>query len=269
MASLDPEPPSSNEVDYPRRAAEPPGPTLDPELAESLFTAVMEEIEWQAGVYGYALQTLLYFGIRPEVVLKKAVAMEEALRADRPGYLYAGSRGREREDARRSFIDQARVIQARALTQLGDIEAAGALFEELATGSRRSFTLAEYGRHLLREDRLPEALDAFVEATAFRGWYRPAAVETAEAIGLSEDAVEERLAVRGPAVERELELRELGQRIEREAPEFAIGGPERVRVAAERPRGEDRRAQVLGDVVRPVHRGVPALRRAPEDVRGR
>ncbi|MDE2943181.1 MAG: TlpA disulfide reductase family protein [Gemmatimonadota bacterium] len=221
MASLDPEPPSS-EVDYPRVAAEPPGPTLAPELAEPLFTAVMEEIQWQDGVYGSRLQTLLYFGIRPEIVLEKGVAMEEALRADRPGYLYPGSHGREREDSRRSFIDQARVIQARALTQLGEIEAAGTLFEELARESRRSWTLAEYGRHLLREDRLPEALDAFVEATAFRGWYRPAAVETAEAIGLSEDAVEERLAVRGPAVERELELRELGQRIEREAPEFAI-----------------------------------------------
>ncbi|WP_419949071.1 redoxin domain-containing protein [Candidatus Palauibacter sp.] len=221
MASLDPGP-SSSEVDYPRVAAEPPGPTLDPDVAESLFTAVMEEIRWQDGVYGSRLATLLYFGIQPEVVLEKAVAMEAALRADRPGYLYAGSRGQERETSRKSFIDQARVIQARALTQLGEIEAAGALLEELATESRRSWTLAEYARHLLRENRLPEALDAFVEATAFRGWYRPAAVETAEAIGLSEEAVEERLAVRGPAVERELEQRELGQRIEREAPEFAL-----------------------------------------------
>ncbi|WP_419163935.1 redoxin domain-containing protein [Candidatus Palauibacter sp.] len=221
IASLDPEP-SSSELNYPRIAAEPPGPALDPEVAESLFTAVMEEIQWQDGVYGSRLATLLYFGIRPEVVLEKAVALEEALRAHRPGYLYPGSRGQERETSRRSFIDQALVIQARALTQLGEIEAAGALFEELATESRRSWTLAEYGRHLLREDRLEEALDAFVEATAFRGWYRPAAVETAAATGLSEEAVEERLAVRGPAVERELELRELGQRIEREAPEFAL-----------------------------------------------
>ena len=221
MASLDAEPPSS-EVSYPRVAPEPPGPTLDPDAAESLFTAVMEEIQWQDGVYGSRLNTLLYFGIQPEIVLEKAVAMEEALRADRPGYLYAGDRGQERETSRKSFIDQARVIQARALTQLGEVEAAGALLEELATESRRSWTLAEYGRHLLREDRLAEALDLFVEATAFRGWYRPAAVETAEAIGLSEEAVEERLAVRGPAVEKELEMRELGQRIEREAPEFAL-----------------------------------------------
>ena len=221
LASLDPEP-SSSELNYPRVAAEPPGPTLDPELAESLLTAVTEEIQWQDGVYGSRLATLLYFGIRPEVVLEKAVALEEALREHRPGYLYPGSRGQERETARESFIDQARVIQARALTQLGETEAAGALFEELATESRRSWTLAEYGRYLLREDRLAEALDIFVEATAFRGWYRAAAVETAEAIGLSEEAVEERLAVRRPAVERELELRELGQRIEREAPEFAL-----------------------------------------------
>ena len=221
MASLDPEP-SSSEMNYPRVAAEPPGPALDPDVAESLFTAVMEEIQWQDGVYGSRLATLLYFGIRPEVVLEKAVALEEALRAERPGYLYPGSRGQERETSRRSFIDQARVIQARALTQVGEIEAAGALLEELATESRRSWTLAEYGRHLLREDRPAEALDAFVEATAFRGWYRPAAVEAAAAIGLSEEAVEERLAVRRPVVERELELRELGQRIEREAPEFAI-----------------------------------------------
>ena len=221
MASLDPEP-SSSEVSYPRVAAEPPGPTLDPDAAESLFTAVTEEIQWQDGVYGSRLNTLLYFGIRPEVVLEKAVAMEEALRADRPGYLYAGSRGQERETSRKSFIDQARVIQARALTQLGEIEKAGVLLEELATESRRSWTLAEYGRHLLREDRLPEALDAFVEATAFRGWYRPAAVEIAETIGLSEEAVEERLAVRTPVVERELEQRELGQRVEREAPQFTL-----------------------------------------------
>ena len=221
MASLDPEP-SSSELNYPRVPAEPPGPTLDPEVAESLFTAAMDEIRWQDGVYGSTLATLLYFGIQPEVVLEKAVALEEALRAGRPGYLYPGSRGQERETSRRSFIDQARVIQARALTQLGEIEAAGALLEELATESRRSWTLAEYGRHLLREDRPAEALDAFLEATAFRGWYRPAAVEAAAAIGLSEEAVEERLAARRPPVERELELRELGQRIEREAPEFAL-----------------------------------------------
>ncbi len=155
-------------------------------------------------------------------MLERAIALEEALRADRPGYLYAGSRGQERETSRLSFIDQARVIQARALTQLGEIEAAGALFEALATESRRSWTLAEYGRHLLREGRREEALDVLVEATAFRAWYRPAAVETAEAIGLSEEAVEERLAVRTPVVERELEQRELGQRIEREAPAFAL-----------------------------------------------
>ena len=221
LASLDPSP-SSSELSYPRTEAEPSGPTLDPDLAESLFAAVMEEIQWQDGVYGSRLATLLYFGVRPDVVLEKAVAMEEALRADRPGYLYAGSRGQERETSRTSFIDQARVMQARALTQLGEIEAAGALFEELATESRRSWTLAEYGRHLLRKDRPAEALDAFVEATAFRGWYRAAAVETAEAIGLSEETVEERLAVRRPVIERELELRELGQRIEREAPEFAL-----------------------------------------------
>ncbi len=221
LASLDPSP-SASELNYPRAAAEPPGPTLDPDLAESLFTAVMEEIQWQDGVYGSRLPKLLYFGIRPEVVLEKAVALEEALREDRPGYLYPGSRGQERETSRKGFIDQARVMQARALTQLGETEAAAALFEELATETRRSWTLAEYGRHLLREDRLAEALDLFVEATAFRGWYRDAAVETAEAIGLSEEVVEERLAVRRPAVERELELRELGQRIEREAPEFAI-----------------------------------------------
>ena len=221
MASLDPEP-SSSELNYPRVPAEPPGPTLDPEVAESLFTAAMDEIRWQDGVYGSTLATLLYFGIQPEVVLEKAVALEEALRAHRPGYLYPGSRGQERETSRRSFIDQARVIQARALTQLGEIEAAGALLEELATESRRSWTLAEYGRHLLREDRPAEALDAFLEATAFRGWYRRAAVETAAAIGLSEEAVEERLAARRPPVERELELRELGRRIEREAPEFAL-----------------------------------------------
>ncbi|WP_420462597.1 redoxin domain-containing protein [Candidatus Palauibacter sp.] len=221
MASLDPEP-SSSELNYPRVPAEPPGPMLDPEVAESLFTAAMDEIRWQDGVYGSTLATLLYFGIQPEVVLEKAVALEEALRAHRPGYLYPGSRGQERETSRRSFIDQARVIQARARTQLGEIEAAGALLEELATESRRSWTLAEYGRHLLREDRPAEALDVFVEATAFRGWYRGAAVETAAAIGLSEEAVEERLAARRPPVERELELRELGRRIEREAPEFAL-----------------------------------------------
>ncbi len=221
LASLDLEP-SSAELDYPRVAAEPPGPALDPELAESLFTAIMDEIRWQDGVYAQRLATLLHFGIRPEVVLEKAVAMEEALRADRPGYLYAGDRGRERETSRGSFIDRARVMQARALTQIGEIEAAGALLEELATESRRSWTLAEYGRHLLREDRPAEALDAFVEATAFRSWYRTAAVETAEAIGLSEEAVDERLAVRRPVVEEELERRELGERIEREAPEFAL-----------------------------------------------
>ncbi len=221
LASLDPEP-SSSELNYPLVAAEPPGPALDPDAADALFIAATEDIQWQNGVYGSRLLTLLYFGIRPEVVLEWAIALEEDLRADRPGYLYAGSRGREREESRRGFIDQARVIQARALTQLGEIEAAGTLLKELATESRRSWTLAAYGRHLLREDRPAEALDVFVEATAFRGWYRPAAVEAAAAIGLSADDVEERLAIRQPVVAEELERRELGARIEREAPAFAL-----------------------------------------------
>ena len=220
-ASLDPEP-SSSEVNYPWVRAEPPGPMLAPEVAESLFTAAMEEIQWQDGVYGYRLLTLLYFGIEPEVVLEQAIALENDLERNAPGYLYPGSRGREREEARRSFIDQARVIQARALTQLGEVEAAAALFEEVAAESRRSWTLAEYGRHLLRQGRSTEALDALVEATAFREWYRPAAVEAGAAIGLSEDAVEERLAARRPVVAEELERRELGERLEREAPAFAL-----------------------------------------------
>ncbi len=58
MASLDPAP-SSDELNYPLGAAEPPGPALDPEAAESLLSAALEEIRWQDGVYGYTLLTLL------------------------------------------------------------------------------------------------------------------------------------------------------------------------------------------------------------------
>ena len=205
-------------------AAEPPHEPLDPEVAGELFDAAMEVVRWrQGGTQFSVLGGLLYFGIEPQAVLGAAVEMEEDLRAHGPGYLYAGLRGDERERARRGAIDVARILQARALTQLGEIEAAGELFEQVATESRGETTLGEYGRHLLRTDRPAEALDAFVEAIAFGGSrYRPLADEAAAAADLSPETVEERLAARRPDVEEEMERRELGDRLEREAPAFAL-----------------------------------------------
>ncbi len=204
-------------------AAEPPGPALPPELAAPLFDAVMEVIRWQNGSQVRALNSLLYFGVRPQAVLEKAIAVEEALRADRPGYLLASLRGDERETERQQTIDLARITQARAFTQLGEIEASGRLFEELASQSRGIATLGEYGRHLLRTARPREALDALVEVIALGGsGFRPLAEEAAAAAGLSPETIDERLALRRPAVEKEMERRELGERLQREVPDFAI-----------------------------------------------
>lgn len=205
-------------------AAEPPHEPLDPEVAGELFDAAMEVVRWrQGGTQFSVLRGLLFFGIEPQTVLREAVEIEEDLRAHGPGYLYAGLRGDERERARRGAIDVVRILQARALAQLGEIEAAGELFEQVATESRDETTLGEYGRHLLRTDRSAEALDAFVEAMAFGGSrFRPLAEEAAAAADLSPEAVEERLALRRPVVEEEMERRELGDRLEREAPAFAL-----------------------------------------------
>lgn len=203
-------------------AAEPPHAPLEPDVARRLFAASMDVVRWREGVFS-ALRGLLYFGIEPQVVLEAALAIEEDLRAHSPGYLYPGLRGDARERSRQDYIDVARILQARALTQLGETGAAGELFEQLANESRDANTLGEYGRHLLRTDRPAEALDAFVEALAFGGSrYEPLADEAAAAAGLSPATVEERLAVRRPIVEEEMERRELGQRIDREAPQFAL-----------------------------------------------
>ena len=204
-------------------AAEPPGPTLDVEAAGQLFDAVVEVIRWQNGRQVSALNSLLYFGIRPRAVLEKAIAIEEALREDRPGYLFAAYRGDKRDKERQKAVDLARISQARALTQMGESEAAGRLFEKLANQSRGSATLGEYGRHLLRMDQPAEAVDALVEAIAFGGsGFRPLAEEAAEVAGLPLETIDERLAHRRPAVKEEMEREELGERLEREAPDFAI-----------------------------------------------
>ena len=212
-------------------ASEPPGPALDAPVAEQLFDAAMDVLvwrfAWESGGHLEALRSLLYFGVEPRAVLEEAVRLEEALRADRPGYLFAGYQGDERERARQLEIDRARVLQARALTQLGEIEAAGELLQALATRSRRTSTLGEYGRHLLRADRPQEALTAFVDAIAFGGSaLRSLAEEAAAATGLSPDAIagtiDQQLAVRRPVVEEERVRRELGARLELEAPDFAI-----------------------------------------------
>ena len=203
-------------------AAEPPHAPLDPEAAEQLLDASMAVVRWREGVFS-ALRGLLYFGIEPRAVLDAATAIEGDLRAHSPGYLYPGLRGDERERSRQTLIDRARILRARALTQLGEIEAAGELFEQVATESRSEATLGEYGRHLLRTDRPAEALDALVEAIAFGGSrFEPLAEEATAAADLSPETVEERLAVRRPVVEEEMERRELGNRLEREAPAFAL-----------------------------------------------
>ena len=212
-------------------ASEPPGPALDPSVAEQLFDAAMDVLvwrfAWEPGGHLEALRSLLYFGVEPRAVHEEAVRMEEALRADRPGYLFAGYQGDERERARQLEIDRARVLQARALTQLGEIEAAGELLEDLATQSRRTSTLGEYGRHLLRTDQPQEALTAFIDAIAFGGSaFRSLAEEAAAATDLSPDAIDgtidRQLAVRRPVVEEERVRRELGARLDIEAPDFAI-----------------------------------------------
>ena len=199
------------------------GPDAEPEAKEEVFEAALDVLAWQNSEQQMALDGLAELGLYPDIVLEKAVEVEKGLRADRPGFLYPGARGDDREENRQRAIDRARIIQARMLARIGETEAAGTLFQQVANESRDAATLGAYGRHLLRTDRPAEALDVFVEAIAFGGSaFRPLADEAAAAADLSPETVEERLAVRRPVVEEELKRRELGQRIEREAPEFAL-----------------------------------------------
>ena len=203
-------------------AAEPRRPGLALEYAEPLFEAVMDEIAWQNVAPTSSLSRLLHYGIEPQRVLEEAINLEEALRADRPGYLYAGSRGEARESSRQSLITSARVLQARALAQLGETEAAGELFEELAMESPGSQTLAQFGRHLVRTGQPERGLDMLVEALAHGGGWRLTAEEAAATAGLPIEVVDERLAVRQPVVQAELEARALGARLELEPPDLAL-----------------------------------------------
>ena len=202
-------------------AAEPPGPRLAPEYAETLFGAVMDQITWRSLGRISSLNRLLYYGIEPRWVLEETIKFEEAVRTDRPGYLLPG-RGPEWERSWQSAITSARVLQARALAQLGEIEAAGQLFEELATESPDSQTLAEFGRHLMRTREFERGLDMLVEALAHGGDWRRTADEGAAAAGLPVEVVDERLAVRQPIVQAELEARALGERLELKPPDLAL-----------------------------------------------
>ena len=205
-------------------AAEPPGPTLAPDLADPLFASAMQVVRWQLdGTQLMALESLIRHGIRPEVVLDQATELEAAVRADRPGYLFAGYQGDQREAERQQIIDEARVLQARALTQLGETEPAGALFEELANESPGRQTLGEFGRHLLRTGRPTQALDILVRAVAYGGSrYRRAAESAATAAGLSVDVVDQQLAAQRPLVQAERERRALGNRLGLTAPELVL-----------------------------------------------
>ena len=203
-------------------AAEPPRPGLAPDYAESLFGAVMDQVAWRTGGRLSSLTRLLDYGIEPQRILEEAIILEEALRSDRSGYLYPGDRGEARKRSRQSRITSARVLQARALAQLGETEMAGQLFEQLATESPRNQTLAEFGRHLVRTGQPERGLDMLVEALAHGGDWRRAADEAAEAAGLPAGAVDERLALRQPIVQAELEARALGERLELEPPGLAL-----------------------------------------------
>ena len=205
-------------------AAEPPGPPLPPDLADPLFASATEVLRWQLhGTQVMALESLIRYGIRPEAVLEQAAEVEAALRANRPGYLFPGYQGDQREAERRRIIDETRVLQARALTQLGRTEAAEELFEELATESAGGRTLGEFGRHLLRAGRPAEALAVLVRAVAYGGSrYRSVAESAAASAGLPVDVVDERLAVQRPLVQAERERKALGERLGLAAPELAL-----------------------------------------------
>ncbi|WP_419860363.1 redoxin domain-containing protein [Candidatus Palauibacter sp.] len=199
------------------------GPEADPAAKERVFATALDVLAWQNAEQQMALDGLAELGLHPEIVLEKTVEVERGLRADRPGFLYPGARGDEREESRQRAIDRARIIQARMLARLGETEAAGTLFEELATESRGTQTLQALGNHLLATDRPTEALDAFVEAIAFgNSRLRPLAERAAAAADLPPEAVEERLTVRRPAVEAELAERALGERLDRAAPALAL-----------------------------------------------
>ncbi|MYE07051.1 MAG: TlpA family protein disulfide reductase [Chloroflexi bacterium] len=202
-------------------AAEPQGPRLAPEYAEALFGAVVDQITWRTPGRIPSLNRLLYYGIETWWVLEEAIELEEAVRTDRPGYLLPG-RGPEWERSRQSAITSARVLQARALAQLGETEAAGQLFEELATESPDSQTLGEFGRHLMRIHESERGLEMLVEALAHGGDWRRAADEAAATAGLPAEVVDERLAARQPIVQAELEARDLGERLELKAPDLAL-----------------------------------------------
>ena len=205
-----------------RRGA--PGPKLAPDIAQALFDAEMDVLRWRTWRKNVsALSSLLHYGIQPEAILEKAIELEVRLHADRPGYIYPGTRGDERVGVRGEMIDAARVLQARALAQLGETDAAGALFEEIAVESPGSESLGEYGRHLLRTDRPEEALEKLVDALAYEGYgYRGAAEEAAAAAGLPADVVETRLAARRPVVQAEQDRRALGERLGRAAPDLVL-----------------------------------------------
>ena len=202
-------------------AAEPPGPRLAPEYAEALFGAVMDQITWRSVGRISSLNRLLYYGIEPQWVLEEATKLEEAVRTGRPGYLLPG-RGPEWERSRQSAITSARILQARALTQLGEVEAAGQLFEELATESPASQTLAEFGRHLMRTHEPERGFEMLVEALAHGGDRRRAAAEAAAAAGMPAEVVDERLTARAPIVQAELESRALGERLELRPPDLSL-----------------------------------------------
>ena len=179
------------------------------------------------------------------------------------------ARGEARERSRQSLITSTRVLQARALVQLGETEAAGELFEALAMESPGSGTLAQFGRHLMRTGQPERGPEMLVEPLAHGGGWRQTAEEGAEATGLPVEAIDERLAVRQPIVEAELEARTLGTRLEREPPDLALPDQHGVRWTLQDLGGKVVVLKFWANWSGALPRGVPSLRAPAGDVPGR
>ena len=204
-------------------AAEPPRPGLAPDHAESLFEAVMDQVAWRTGGRLASLSRLLDYGIEPQRVLEEAIILEQGAATPTVPAICIPETGVRRGSVPGSPGSLPHVFFKLARRRrLGETEMAGQLFEEFATESPGSQTLAEFGRHLMRTGQPERGLDMLVEALAHGGDWRRAADEAAATAGLTAGAIDERLAERRPIVQGELEAQALAERLELEPPALAL-----------------------------------------------
>lgn len=189
-----------------------------------------------AGYYRQLAQTLIDLDVRLDEALRVADDGIAALVEGRPGLLYPGTREDELERTRDSWISAFERLRGLALVGMDRPEEAEAAFRRAIDIGPRSDRLAALGEFLVGEGRDQEGYESLVAALAHNAEderiegdlerVRDAAVAAAARLGHDEAAFEHDLEAARAEVAEEARRRMVADRLDREAPGFALADTE-------------------------------------------